>query len=45
MRIRAIELRSYGETADFEAIGFGANELDLDYIPDGRVPKGGSDVS
>ncbi len=42
MRIRVIELCSYGKLADFEAIDFDGVRLNLDYIPEGWTPKGGN---
>ncbi|MCK5743581.1 MAG: hypothetical protein KAH30_02480 [Caldisericia bacterium] len=42
MKIRIIELCSYGDIADFEAIDFDSVGLDLSYKPDGWESKGGN---
>ncbi len=42
MRIRVLELCSYGSTGDFEAIDFDGERIDLDHIPEGWEPKGGN---
>ncbi|MEZ4812850.1 MAG: hypothetical protein R2883_05100 [Caldisericia bacterium] len=42
MRIKVLELCSYGSTGDFEAIDFDGEKIDLNHVPDGWEYKGGN---
>lgn len=42
MNIRVIELCSYGEIGDYEALDLDAEPLNLDFVPPGWAERGGN---
>lgn len=42
MNVRVIELCSYGEVGDYEALDLDAEPLNLDFVPPGWTQRGGN---